>query len=142
MLDVFVRCGDHAPFYNLFNVILKNLGMFNVNSFCHLHSFFARYFYLIVKFFFVLRKQKRNKLPTTSNYHNITPMQFNAKILRVVSHFFQNRIWMTFDHASKFFLLIVRSSAKIILKQTLSSIQKSVCLQHSCCALSNFDKPR
>ena len=45
LLDVFVRCGDHAPFYNLFNVILKNLGMFNVNSFCHLHSFFARCFF-------------------------------------------------------------------------------------------------
>ena len=65
LLDVFVRCGDHAPLYNLFNVILKNLGMFNVNSFCHLHSFFARCFYPIVEFF-VLRKQKRNKLPTTT----------------------------------------------------------------------------
>ena len=65
LLDVFVRCGDHAPLYNLFNIILKNLGMFNVNSFCHLHSFFARCFYSIVEFF-VLRKQKRNKLPTTT----------------------------------------------------------------------------
>ena len=64
MLDVFVRCGDHAPFYNLFNVTLKNLDMFNVNSSCHLHSFFARCFYPIVEFF-VLRNQKRNKLPTT-----------------------------------------------------------------------------
>ena len=65
LLDVFVRCGDHAPLYNYFNLILKNLGMFNVNSFCHLHSFFARCFYPIVEFF-VLRKQKRNKLPTTT----------------------------------------------------------------------------
>ena len=65
MLDAFVRCGDHVPFYNLFNVALKNLGMFNVNSFCHLHSFFAHCFYPIVEFF-VLRKQKRNKLPTTT----------------------------------------------------------------------------
>ena len=46
-------------------VIFKSLGMFNVNSFCHLHSFFARCFYPIVEFF-VLRKQKRNKLPTTT----------------------------------------------------------------------------
>ena len=59
------RCDDHVPLYNLFNVILKNLGMFNVNSFCHLHSFFARCFYSFVEFF-VLRKQKRNKLPTTT----------------------------------------------------------------------------
>ena len=65
MLDVFVRCGDHATLYNYFNLILKNLGMFNVTSFCHLHSFFARCFYPIVEFF-VLRKQKRNKLPTTT----------------------------------------------------------------------------
>ena len=65
LLDVFFRCDDHAPFYNLFNVTLKNLGMFDVNSFCHLHSFFAHCFYLIVEFF-VLRKQKRNKLPTTT----------------------------------------------------------------------------
>ena len=64
MLDVFVRCGDHAPFYNLSNVTLKNLSMFNVNSFCLLHFFFAHCFYLIVEFF-VLRKRKRNKLPTT-----------------------------------------------------------------------------
>ena len=70
MLDVFVRCGDHAPLYNLFNVILKNLGMFNVNSFCHLHSFFARCFYSFVEFF-VLRKQKRNKLPTTNYYYQL-----------------------------------------------------------------------
>ena len=54
-----------APLYNYFNLILKNLGMFNVNSFCHLHSFFARCFYPIVEFF-VLRKQKQNKLPTTT----------------------------------------------------------------------------
>ena len=59
LLDVFVRCGDHAPFYNLFNVILKNLGMFNVNSFCHLHSFFARYFYLIVEFFCVEKTEAK-----------------------------------------------------------------------------------
>ena len=37
MLDVFVRCG--APFLNIFNVTLKDLDMFNVNSFFHLHSF-------------------------------------------------------------------------------------------------------
>ena len=65
LLDVSVRCGDHAPFYNLFNVTLKNLGMFNINSFCHLHSYSAHCFYPIVEFF-VLRKQKRNKLPTTN----------------------------------------------------------------------------
>ena len=64
LLDVFVRCDDHAPLYNLFNVTSKNLGMFNVNSFCHQLSFFTHCFYLIVEFF-VLRKQKRNKLPTT-----------------------------------------------------------------------------
>ena len=69
LLDAFVRCGDHAPLYNYFNLILKNLGMFNVNSFCHLHSFFARCFYPIVEFF-VLRKQKRNKLPTTTTTKN------------------------------------------------------------------------
>ena len=63
MLDIFVRCSDHAPFFNLFNVTLKILGMFNVSLFCHLHSFFARCFYLIVEFF-VLRKRKPNKLLT------------------------------------------------------------------------------
>ena len=59
LLDVFVSCGDHAPLYNLFNVILKNLGMFNVNSFCHLHSFFARCFYLIVEFFCVEKTEAK-----------------------------------------------------------------------------------
>ena len=59
LLDVFVRCGDHAPFYNLFNVILKNLGMFNVNLFCHLHSFFARCFYPIVEFFCVEKTEAK-----------------------------------------------------------------------------------
>ena len=53
LLDVFVRCGDPALFYNLFNVILKNLGMLNVNLFCHLHSF---YFYFIVELFFCVEK--------------------------------------------------------------------------------------
>ena len=79
LLDVFVRYGDHASFYNLFNVIFKNLGMFNVNSFCHLHSFFARCFYPIVEFF-VLRKQKRNKLPTTTTIpkQGKTNMNHNA----------------------------------------------------------------
>ena len=59
LLDVFVRCGDHAPLYNYFNLILKNLGMFNVNSFCHLHSFFARCFYPIVEFFCVEKTEAK-----------------------------------------------------------------------------------
>ena len=53
------------PFYNLFNVTLKNLSMFNAKSFCHLHSFFAHCFCPIIEFL-VLRKQKRNKLSTTT----------------------------------------------------------------------------
>ena len=44
MLNVFARCRDHAPFLNLLNVILKNLCMFNVNLFFHLHSFFCLFF--------------------------------------------------------------------------------------------------
>ena len=51
MLSVFVKCGDLAPFLDLFNVTLKNLDMLNVNSFCHLHSFFNRCFCPIVQFF-------------------------------------------------------------------------------------------
>ena len=35
------------------------LGMFNVNSFCYLHSFFARYFYLIVDFFCVEKTEAK-----------------------------------------------------------------------------------
>ena len=81
LLDVFVRCGDHAPLYNLFNVILKNLGMFNVNSFCHLHSFFARCFYPFVEFF-VLRKQKRNKLPTTTKHRQMNCLRRVQKKLK------------------------------------------------------------
>ena len=45
------------------------MSMFKVNSFCHLHSFFARCFYPIVEFF-VLGKQKRYKLPTTTTAKN------------------------------------------------------------------------
>ena len=41
--------------------------MFNVNSFCHRHSFFACCFFPIVEYF-VLKKQKRNKLPITIKY--------------------------------------------------------------------------
>ena len=78
LLDVFVRCGDHAPLYNLFNVILKNLGMFNVNSLCHLHSFFARCFYSFVEFF-VLKKQKRNKLPTKKKKKNFARRRRKTK---------------------------------------------------------------
>ena len=48
-----------------FNANLKNLSMFNVNSFRHLHSFLAHCFYLIVEFY-VLKKQKRNILPTAT----------------------------------------------------------------------------
>ena len=59
LLDAFFRCGDHAPFYNLFNVTLKNLGMFNVNSFCHLHSFFAHCFYPIVEFLCVEKTEAK-----------------------------------------------------------------------------------
>ena len=57
--------GDHVLFCNLFNVTSKNLGMFNVNLFCHIQCFFAHCFCLIVEFY-VLRKQKQNKLPTTT----------------------------------------------------------------------------
>ena len=60
MLNVFVKCSGHAPFLNLFNVTLKNLGMFKVNSFCHLHSFFALCFYPIVEFF--LCSKNRGKI--------------------------------------------------------------------------------
>ena len=63
MLNAFVRCGDHAPFLNLFNVTLKSLSMFKVDLFCHLHPFFACCFYPFVELF-VLKKQKRNKFPT------------------------------------------------------------------------------
>ena len=82
LLDVFVRCDDHSPFYNLSDVTLQNLDMFNVNSFCHLHSFFAHRFYPIVEFY-VLRKQKQNKLPTATGieigYNEIgyKPLLFN-----------------------------------------------------------------
>ena len=58
MLNVFVRCSDHATFLNLFNVTLKNLGKFNVNSFCHLHFFFAR-FYPIVEVFCAERAEAK-----------------------------------------------------------------------------------
>ena len=69
LLNVFVWCGDHTPFYNLLNVYLKNLGMFNINSFCHLHSFFAECFYPIVEFF-VLRKQ--SEINCQLHYSSIT----------------------------------------------------------------------
>ena len=49
MLNVFVMCGDDAPFLNLFSVTLKNMGMFKVNSFCDLHSFFACCFHPILE---------------------------------------------------------------------------------------------
>ena len=60
MLNVLLRCSDDASFLNLFNVTLKNLGMFNVNSFYHLHSFFAYCFYLTVEFFFCVDKTEAN----------------------------------------------------------------------------------
>ena len=41
----------------LSNVILINLGLFNINLFCNLHSFFAHCVYLIVEFY-VSKKQK------------------------------------------------------------------------------------
>ena len=84
-LNVEVNCGDHAPLYNLFNVILKNLGMFNVNSFCHLHSFFARCFYSFVEFF-VLRKQKRNKLPTTTTKQLSNDLQTNLRYIIMINY--------------------------------------------------------
>ena len=37
--------------------------------------------------------------------NDITPIQFNAKTLTLVIHFFQKRILMTFDHVRATFLL-------------------------------------
>ena len=104
----FVRCGDHDLFYNLFNVTLKNLGMFNVNLFCHLHSFFARCFYPIVKFF-VLRKQKQNKLPTTKkntakNYKRCQLMCFLLYLKFSLSAFILYYILPFFKNSSYFFI--------------------------------------
>ena len=63
---MFLSGGVTLPlFYNLFNVTLKNLDMFNINLFHHLDSFFAHCFYLIVEFY-LLKIQKQNKLPTTT----------------------------------------------------------------------------
>ena len=66
---IFFRCGDHTSLFNLFDVTLKNLGIFNVNLFCDLYSFFAR-FYAIVEFS-KLRNKKRNKSPTTTVITNL-----------------------------------------------------------------------
>ena len=40
----------------------------------------------------------------SSEKYNITAIQFNAKTLKVVSHFFRKRILMTFDHVRATFL--------------------------------------
>ena len=37
--------------------------------------------------------------------NDITPIQFNAKTLKMVSHFFRKRILMTFEHMRETFLL-------------------------------------
>ena len=54
MLNVLDRCGDHAPFLNLCEVILINLSVLNVNLIWRMHSFSAYSLHPIVGFF-VLR---------------------------------------------------------------------------------------
>ena len=89
IFNVFARCGNHAPSLNLFNLTLKNMGMFSVNLFCHLHSFFGC-FYPIVDFF-VLRKHKQNELPNTTTTTTITTIVHvvmeNVRLVREAKRF-------------------------------------------------------
>ena len=42
--------------------------------------------------------QQLSRLSIRFAKNNVTPIQFNAKTLTLISHFFQKRILMTFDH--------------------------------------------
>ena len=64
-LNVFVRCDDRALFLNLFNATLKNFEYVQ-NQFGLSPAFLFRLFFYPIVESFVLRKQKGNKLPTTT----------------------------------------------------------------------------